>query len=169
MFIYLNKGEKDQWLPQLFDLLYENMQTIAPSGLSYEAEKAQWLKEVSPALEKEPRKILLCFVGEELAGYLQYYIRDGLLMVEELQLKKKYQRSLLFYSLCKYLRKVLPQDLKTVEAYADKRNAASIRLMERLGMKVCEDETPAPFVHLRAPAESIYRFFMGNTQPFSRV
>ena len=159
MFIYLNKGEKDQWLPQLFDLLYENMQTIAPSGLSYEAEKAQWLKEVSPALEKEPRQIILCFADKELAGYLQYYIRDGLLMVEELQLKKKYQRSLLFYSLCKYLLKVLPQDLKTVEAYADKRNLPSIGLMKKLGMEVCEDETPAPFVHLRGSATCVYRLF----------
>ncbi len=169
MFIYLNKGEKDQWLPKLFDLLYENMQTIAPSGLSYEEEKALWLQEVSSALEKEPRQIILCFMGKELAGHLQYYIRDGLLMVEELQLKKKYQRSLLFYGLCKYLLKDLPQNLKTVEAYADKRNLASVRLMEKLGMKACEDETPSPFVHLRGPAERLYRFFMGDTLPFSRV
>lgn len=68
MFCYLDKSEKDHWLPQLFDLLYDNMRSIAPSGLSYEQERKEWLAAVSPALEKAPRQIILCFVGEELAA-----------------------------------------------------------------------------------------------------
>ena len=94
-FCFLNKSEKDHYLPQLFDLLYENMKVIAPSGLSYEQEKTEWLENVSPALEKAPRQIVLCFVAGELAGYMQYYIRDTLLMVEEIQLKKKYPEIIL--------------------------------------------------------------------------
>ena len=31
----LKKEEKATWLPQLFDLLYENMQEIAPGELPY--------------------------------------------------------------------------------------------------------------------------------------
>ena len=30
-FAYLDKTEKERWLPQLFDLLYDNMQAIAPA------------------------------------------------------------------------------------------------------------------------------------------
>ena len=159
MFSHLNKQEKDQWLPQLFDLLYENMQTIAPSGLSYEKEKAEWLAEVSLALEKAPRKIIMCFVCGELAGYIQYYIREQMLMVEEIQLKKKYHRTFSFYKFCKYLMSVVPDNLKTIEAYADKRNWNSISLMERLGMHPCELESDSPFVHMRGAAETVYQCF----------
>ena len=159
MFCYLGKAQKDYWLPQLFDLLYENMHTIAPSGSAYEQEKAQYLAAVSPALDKGPRQIILCFVAGELSGYIQYYIRDRLLMVEEIQLKKEYHRTPLFYRFCKYLLSVIPDDLQTVEAYADKRNANSIHLMEKLGMQFLEDEADSPFIHMHGPAERIYRFF----------
>lgn len=159
MFYYLDKFKKDYWLPQLFDLLYENMQSIAPSGLSYEQEKAEWLTAVSPALEKAPRKIIMCFVCGELAGYIQYYIREQMLKVEEIQLKKKYHRTFLFYKFCKYLVSVVPDNLKTIEAYADKRNWNSISLMERLGMHPCELESDSPFVHMRGAAETVYQRF----------
>lgn len=159
MYCYLNKREKDIWLPKLFDLLYENMQVIAPSGLPYEQEKEEWLAEVSPALEKAPRQIILCFIGGELAGYMQYYIREQMLMVEEFQLKREYQRTVLFYKFCKYLMSVMPENLQTIEAYADPRNANSICLMKKLGMCICESEQNSPFVHMRGSAEEVYLVF----------
>ena len=39
-FTYLNKNEKEKILPELFDLLYDNMSEIAPTNLTYEQEKA---------------------------------------------------------------------------------------------------------------------------------
>lgn len=159
MFQYLNKDEKDLWLPRLFDLLYENMRGIAPSNLSYEQEKAQWLSAVSPALEKEPRQIILCFAQGELAGYVQYYIKDKLLMVEEIQIKQRLQRTFFFYKLCKFMLSVFPKDLQSIEAYADKRNRYSISLMSKLGMYPCETENGSPFIHFRGSAESIYALF----------
>lgn len=159
MFCYLDKSQKDYWLPQLFDLLYENMRSIAPSGLSYEQDRDQWLAAVSPALEKAPRQIIMCFAGTELAGFVQYYIRDQLLMIEEIQLRKEYHRTMLFYRFCKHLISVIPDNLQTVEAYADKQNLNSIRLMEKLGMQCLEEDPDSPFVHMHGSAERIYRFF----------
>lgn len=156
---YLNKEEKDLWLPRLFDLLYENMHAIAPSNLSYEQEKAQWLAAVSPALEKEPRQIILCFAQGDLAGYVQYYIKDKMLMIEVIQIKQKYHRTFLFYKLCKFMVSVFPKDLQAVEAYADKRNLYSISLMRKLGMSACETEKDSPFIHFRGSAKKIYSFF----------
>lgn len=161
IFCCLDKSEKDHWLPQLFDLLYENMQAIAPSGLSYEQERKQWLSAVSPALEKTPRQIILCFVDEKLAGYIQYYIREQMLMVEEVQLKKKYHRTCLFYKFCKHLMSVLPDNLQIVEAYANKRNRNSICLMKKLGLHPCEADTDSPFVHMRGATEAVYKRFKG--------
>lgn len=156
-FTYLNKQEKEYWLPRLFELLYDNMQTIAPSDLSYDAEKAEWLANVSPALEKAPRQILLCFAQEELVGFVQFYTRQELLMVEEVQLRKDYHRSFLFYHICKHLMEILPTGITVVEAYAEKRNLHSQQIMKKLGMEILEAE--GPFVHLRGQAATIRKFF----------
>ena len=161
MFCYLDKSEKDHWLPKLFDLLYENMHAVSPSGLSYEQERKQWLSAVSPALDKAPRQIVLCFFGGELAGFIQYYIREQMLMVEEVQLKPKHQRTFLFYMLCKYLISVMPDYLQTIEAYADKRNLYSICLMKKLGMGPCECDSDSSFVHMRGRIEPLCQRLKG--------
>ena len=44
LFSWLNKQEKALWLPKLFDLLYDNMSVIAPSGLTYEQVKNNGLQ-----------------------------------------------------------------------------------------------------------------------------
>ena len=74
-FCYLDKTEKDQWLPRLLDLLYENMRSIAPSGLTYQQEKDQFLAAVSPALDKAPRQIILCFVGQPAIFSTTYEVK----------------------------------------------------------------------------------------------
>ena len=151
--LYLEKGQKERWLPGLFDLYYENISVIAPSGMPYEAERKEWLANVSPALDKAPRQVLLALDGEILAGYVMFYTRDDLLMVEEVQLRREYQGGLLFLRLCRKLLGDLPKDIRRIEAFAHRENARSRKLMGRLGMaEVPED---APFVHLRGDARAI--------------
>lgn len=158
-FSFLDKSEKEIWLPKLFDLLYGNMRHIAPSGLAYEQETAQWLTNVSSALEKAPRQIILCFVDDNLAGFIMYYIRDKLLMVEEVQVKKAYQGTFVFYRLCQHLIRRLPENIETIEAYAEKRNSKSQKLMQKLGMEIVDDAEASPFVHLRGSAQKVKVFF----------
>lgn len=156
-FTFLNKNEKDIWLPQLFDLFYENMQTIAPGVLPYETEKQQWLSNVSPALDKDPRRIILCFADDVLAGYVQYYTNRHLLMIEEIQICKAYQRTTLFYGICKQLAGVLTEKVEVVEAYAEKRNLHSRSIMEKMGMTLLGEE--GAFVHLRGSADALRKYF----------
>ena len=156
-FEFLNKQEKEVWLPILFDLLYDNMASIAPGDLPYEAEKRQWLDAVSPALEKAPRQMILCFAEDQLAGFVQFYTRGELLMVEEVQVAKVYHRSFVFFRLCRFLLEHLPPEIEIVEAYAEKRNLHSLRIMEKLGMEIMGEEDP--FVHLRGDAAPIKEKF----------
>lgn len=156
-FTYLNKNEKEKVLPKLFDLLYDNMREIAPTNLTYEQEKKQWLDNVSPALDKPARQIIMCFDDEELIGYIQYYINSKLLMIEELQLKKEYHCTLTFYRFCKYFIGTLPADIKYVEAFAEKRNSKSQKLMQKLGMEFIDSSDE--FVHLRGNADEIIEKF----------
>ena len=144
-YAFLDKREKERWLPILFDLLYENMHEIAPSGISYTAERETWLVEVSSALERTPREIILALAGGRPVGYLQYYTRGDLLMIEELQLHAAFHRTLLFGDICKYLWRQLPDNITRVEACADKRNLHSLALMKKLGMERIEEDA---FVHL---------------------
>ena len=155
----MNKAEKDIWLPQLFDLLYENMKNIAPSQQPYGQEREEWLAEVSRALEKAPRQIVLCMDGDTIAGFVQYYTREDLLMIEEIQLRKQYQRTLLFYSLCKYFVGNIADQISCVEAYADKRNLYSQRIMAKLGMTVVDEMKDTPFLLFHATAERITEKF----------
>ncbi len=154
---YLNKNEKEKILPKLFDLLYDNMREIAPNELTYEQEKKQWLGNVSPALDKSARQIVICFIDDKLVGYIQYYINAKLLMVEELQLKKKYHCTLTFYRFCKHFIGTLPDDIEYVEAFADKRNINSQTLMQKLGMELIDNSSD--FVHLRGNANEIISIF----------
>ena len=153
----MDKAEKTLWLPRMFDLLYENMKQIAPSSLDYEAERFEFLENVSPALDKELRQVLLAVEDGTLVGYVQYYTRQELLMVEEVQIRKDHQNSFLFLGLCRKLMKLLPGEIDVVEAYADVRNLRSRKFMERLGMTELPES--GHFVHLRGDANTMKKIF----------
>ena len=120
-FSFLDKSRARDVLPMLFDILYENMSKIVPADRTYEAERDEWLNAVAPALEKAPRQILLMYDDEMLAGYLQYYVNNGVFMVEEIQLKPSYQRTLLLHRLCRFLVDVIPSDTEYIEAFVHKK------------------------------------------------
>ena len=155
-FTVMDKQQKEYWLPVLFNLLYDNMQEIAPDERPHEQAKQLWFKEVSPALEKAPRQIVLCFDNDTLAGYVQYYTNKDLLMIEEMQITKPFQCTTLFYSLCKYLCNMLSTGIDRIEAYADPRNLPSRKLMVKLGMTEKEEGN---FIHLSGSAANIRKYF----------
>ena len=154
-FKYLNKSEKNTFLPFLFDIFYANMSGHLQSSKSYEQERDEWLSEVSPALEKELRQVILCYSEGELAGFLMYYVREDMLMIEEVQLKEEFQRTRAFYLLCRHLMRALPENIRTVEAYAHKSNQNSQNLMLALGMECIGAIESLGIVHLRGLAEKI--------------
>lgn len=133
-FSFLNKAKARDVLPLLFDILHANMDKIAPSGRTYEAEREEWLGAVTPALAKAPRQIVLMHDGEILAGFLQYYVNNGIFMVEEIQLKPVYQRTRLLYELCRFLTDVIPSDTQYIEAFVHEKNINSQKLQLSLGM-----------------------------------
>ena len=149
MIRFLDKEREMGLLPMLFDLLHENMKDIAPSGLDYEEEKKRWLSCVQPALGKDPRRIVLIFDGAKLAGFLQYYVNSDVFMVEEIQIRRDCRGSSLIASLWKFMGRVIPQDIKFIEAFADQRNRASQKLMRKLGMELVDQTPDGQFVHYR--------------------
>ncbi len=147
-FEYLDKEQKNEYLPILYDLLYSNMNDIAPT----EFEKNEFIKEVGEALEKSPRQIILCYYNEELAGFLMYYTRENMIMIEELQLAKKYQRTRALHRLCRFMIEILPQNIEFIESFVDKRNLNSLSLQQMLGLKI-ENTVNQNLLHLRGEAK----------------
>ena len=155
MIRFLNKETELHLLEQLFDLLYENMAEIAPPGLPYEAEKQQFLSNVRPAMEKAPRQIVLMYDEDALAGYLQYYVNNGIFMVEEIQIRKGFRSTSLFAQLWKFMAEMIPADTQYIEAYADKRNLPSRRLIAKLGMNAVGETPDGACLHFRGAFRSM--------------
>lgn len=133
-FRYADKNNVKEILPLLFSILHSNMSVIAPTGNSYEDDYKIWLSNIVPAMEKDARQIVLMFCGDELAGYFQYYVNDvsSSLMMEEIQIKEKYQGTGLFSDFYRWLVSKLPKDIKFVEAYSHKNNCKSQNILEHL-------------------------------------
>ncbi len=150
-FHFLEKPPAPEILDEIFHILATNMRVIAPTGLTYEEGKAQWMACVPPALEQEARQMVLIYVGDELAGFFQYYVTadHGVFMMEELQLKAAYQGSGIFGELYRFLIPRLPAHIRAVEAYADKRNAKSLAVLGHLGLSVIGENKNRISWHLR--------------------
>lgn len=150
-FRYLEKPPAPALLDEIFDILAANMRVIAPTGLTYEEDKAQWMACVPPALAQEARQMVLVYAGDELVGFFQYYVTadHSVFMMEEIQFKEAYRGSGVFGDLYRFLIPKLPEDIRFVEAYADKRNAKSLAVLGHLGLAVIGENKNRISRHLR--------------------
>ncbi len=146
---FLDKAEADRLLPKLFDILHSNMSLIAPTGNSFEDDLTEWLSCVAPALEKEPRQILLLRDGEKIIGFFQYYVNDGVFMMEEIQFLDEYKGTGLFGELYRFLVNIIPADTRFVEAYANKSNEKSIGILNHLGLTLTGEGRYEELLHFR--------------------
>ena len=158
----LRKADAESVLPELFEILHSNMSRIAPTGNSYEEDFSMWISCIKPALEKEPRQILLLRDKEQLAGYFQYYVINGIFMMEDIQFRDPYKGTGLFAELYRYLVKVIPEDTLSVEAYANKRNEKSIAVLTHLGLEIIGENKNGISFHFRGRYENLVRRY-GNT------
>ena len=85
-FEYIDKTKLQEILPACFKILHSNMSIIAPTDNSYEEDFDIWYSAVFPAMQKDSRKIVLMYYDNTVTGYFQYYIVDGLMMMEEIQI-----------------------------------------------------------------------------------
>ena len=160
---FLRKTDAVSVLPELYEILYSNMSRIAPTGNSREEDFSQWMSCILPALEKEPRKILLLRDNDSLAGYFQYYVNDGVFMMEEIQFREQYKGTGLFAELYCYLVETIPEDTCFVEAYANKKNEKSIAVLSHLGLEIIGENKSGTSYHFRGCYENLVRRY-GSTK-----
>ena len=135
VFRALDKSNSDIVLPELYDILYGNMSIISPTSNNYDDGKKRWLSYTASALSREQRQIILIHVGNDLVGYFQYYVSDGIFMMEEIQVKSEYHGSGIFSQLCCWMIMKISTDTQYVEAYANKKNTKLQAILKNLGLE----------------------------------
>ncbi len=158
-FSYADKKWMEQILPRCFAMLHANMNVIAPSGRSYDEDFTTWYEAVFPAMHKAQRQIVLMFEDDLPAGYFQYYVANGVFMMEEMQLARDYQGKGLFRALYRWLLPQLPEGILQVEAYAHKSNIKSQGILEHLGLSRCGENENGSSYHYRGEYATLYGHF----------
>lgn len=159
-FSFLDKSNSEKIMPILFDILFENMSEIAPTGNSYAEDYKIWSENAIPALKREFRQIILIINEDMIIGYFQYYTNNGLLMMEEIQIRKEYQEQGIFRNLYGLIIEHMLYDVSVVEAYANKKNPKSQAILMRLGLSVI-DETQNKY-HFKGDYTCLVSWYKNN-------
>ena len=130
-------------LPQLFDVLAENMREIAPTGNSLEDDYAIWTQAMLNELEKPEKHWVLAFVEEQLAGYVLYRIVGDILHLDEIQVAKPQQgdRKIFPGLIGKMFYDANKAEVTAFYSYANKRNKKSQGILQAMGLSVISETT----------------------------
>ena len=131
----MQQEEALDMLPRLFSILHTNMTKIAPTNCSYEGDQKLWLDYVLPAFRAGQCQILLMYAGETLAGYFQYSIQGDTMLVDEVEIRPEYHRTMVFYRFCQFMLTKLPPQVRYMTSYVRKDNQNSLSVHEKLGME----------------------------------
>lgn len=152
---FLDKAEAGKILPELYRIFHDNMSRILDTAEPFPGGRDGWLAAVGPALDKVPRQILLLCDGEKIAGFFQYYVNDGVFMMEEIQFREEYRGTGLFKKLYRYLAGIIPEETEYVEAYVHKTNRKSMAVLNHLGLTAVEEDPNESLLHFRGRYESL--------------
>ena len=118
------------------------MSIIAPTGNEYDEDFKMWSGSFQKALENDERQVILIYCNEVLIGFFQYSINNETFKMEEIQFRKEYQGVGVFKKFYAFLSEIVPETVKTVEAYAHKSNYKSQGILKHLGLQtVGENKT----------------------------
>ena len=124
------------FISEMYDILYKNMNSIAPTGSTYEEDYALWSSCVEPVWREGKRSVILILSDNKLCGFFQYFVNDDTFRMDEIQFKKEYQKSGLFEALYRYLVTVVPLQTKYVDAFTRKENIKAQGILKHLGLEI---------------------------------
>lgn len=153
---FMDKSRAHELMPELFELLYANMNEIDPAGEDHDSFKEEWLFELIPAVMKPARRIVLIEDEEKLIGYFQYYVNADTFMMEEIQFVKERQGTGLFRELYRFLRDAVPADIEFAEAYALNANLRSQAILTHIGLEPIGESANGRCIHYRGDCKAMF-------------
>ncbi len=146
----------------MFDILFTNMNKIAPTGDGYAKDKQEWIAYMTSEA-KNNREIILMYADEILSGYFQYSIINDTMLIEEIEITPKFQRTLLFYSFIKYMSGIIPKSVVYIEAYVNKQNENSMTIAKKLGMQIVGENRTGTSWHFQGEIKKYRKLPAGQT------
>ena len=159
VFEHVNKSALSELMPRLFEILQGNMNEIAPTGRSYEADYLEWYGNVYPAMQKAPRQMVAMRDRHGLFGFFQYCVNDGRFVMEEIQLQRKMQGKGVFEAFFRWLLPQLSDDVQWVEAYAHRENLKSQGVLRHLGLERIDSDETCAYLHFKGDFDTFYKCF----------
>lgn len=144
------------FINEMFEILASNMNVIAPTGNSYDADFKIWSEYVVPVWREGKRRVILIFCEDTLCGFFQYFVNDTTFRMEEIQFKKEYQGCGLFAELYHYLTTVIPTRTRYVEAFARKENLKSQGILEHLGLSVVGESKNGKSLYFQGEYKTVF-------------
>ena len=71
------------FINEMFEILASNMNVIAPTGNSHDADFKIWSECVVPVWREGKRRVILIFCEDTLCGFFQYFINDTTFRMDE--------------------------------------------------------------------------------------
>ena len=138
-FKLMEKNNFSDTAMNLFLILNDNMLKIIRNnnGRGFAENYPIWREAVENKLKNEENNIVLMYAKNEIIGFFQYSTnQEGNFMMEEIQILPEYQGKAynVFRNLFGYLFSILPSNLKTVEAYTNKKNRKAQKILIHLGL-----------------------------------
>jgi hypothetical protein len=158
----LEKNNFNKFSKKIFSILANNMSVIAPTGNTYEDDYNEWSKAIGETLKKETRNIIIIYFDDILVGFFQYYTTsDGLFMMEEIQILPIYQgkKYNIFRKLYGFVFSILPKNIKKVEAFANKKNYKSQRILNHLGLHIIGNNKNGKSHHYQGSFKSLMKWY----------
>lgn len=158
-FSYLEKNDFSKIADDLFNILADNMEKIAPTGNTRDEDYICWYEGVCCGLKRNERKIVLIKSCEKIIGFFQYYTNADTFMMEEIQFKPEYQGCNIFRRLYGFLINNLDKNIKFVEAYANTENNKSIGILEHLGLSKIGMNKNGNCFHFRGEYSDLIKWY----------
>ena len=136
------------FINEMFEILASNMNVIAPTGNSYDADFKIWSECVVP--------VILIFCEDTLCGFFQYFVNYKTFRMDEIQFKKEYQGCGLFAELYHYLTTIIPVQTKYVDAFSRKENLKSQRILEHLGLSVVGESKNGKSLYFKGEYKTVF-------------
>lgn len=156
VFKQMEKQDIPAFLPEMFEILADNMSRIAPTGNSYKEDFRIWSESVSPVFFEEKRSVILIFDENKLCGYFQYFVSDSTFRMDEIQFRQIYHGSGLFSELYHYLTTIIPSKTKNVEAFSNKANLKSQGILKHLGLKENGENKNGNSIYFKGKYKTIF-------------
>lgn len=156
----INCQNFNEYAEFLFEILANNMTKIAPTQNSREEDFKIWFASLQKRLLNEECFIIAFLNSEKIIGYLQYSISQDTLTVEEVEISPKFFiKYNILGNAIKLLSEISSENIVYVEAYANKNNKISMKILQKSGFKIVgTNKTQTSFLYRATYSELAKRF-----------